>query len=87
MPITKGAKKTLKSSENKRIYNLRTTRTMKSVLKDIQELVSDKKTAEAEKMMPAAYKAIDKAAKNGIIKKNTAGRKKSRLSGLIKRNK
>jgi len=87
MPITKGAKKTLRSSENKRVYNVRTTRTMKSVVKSIEELVADKKVAEAEKMMPEAYKAIDKAAKKGIIKKNTAGRKKSRLSGLIKRSK
>jgi ribosomal protein S20 len=36
--------------------------------------------------MPTAYKAIDKAAKRGVIKPNTAARKKSRLAALIKRS-
>lgn len=31
-----------------------------------------------------AYQAIDKAAKRGVIKKNTAGRKKARLSRAAK---
>jgi len=31
------------------------------------------------------YKDIDKAAKKGVIKKNTASRKKSRISALIKK--
>lgn len=44
-------------------------------------------TAEAQKMLPEAYKAIDKAAKRGVIKDNTASRKKSRLSQAIKRTK
>ena len=39
---------------------------------------SDK--SEAEKSLPELYKAIDKAAKRGVIKKNTASRKKSRLA-------
>ena len=33
-------------------------------------------------MLPTAYKAIDKAMKRGVIKKNTAARKKSRLAPL-----
>ena len=35
--------------------------------------------AEAEKALSSVYKAIDKAAKRGVIKKNTAARKKSRI--------
>jgi len=38
---------------------------------------------EAIKLLPSAYKAIDKACKTGVIKKNTAARKKSRLMKLI----
>jgi small subunit ribosomal protein S20 len=37
----------------------------------------------AEELLPTAYKAIDKAEKRGVIKKNTAARKKSRLSARI----
>ena len=43
--------------------------------------------AGAEKLLPAAYKAIDKAMKRGVIKGNTADRKKSRLAAAIKRAK
>ncbi len=37
---------------------------------------------EAKEMLPQSMRAIDKAAKRGIIKKNTAARKKSRLSKI-----
>ena len=35
---------------------------------------------EAKQSLQKAIKALDKAAQNGIIKKNTASRKKSRLT-------
>ncbi len=59
---------------------------MKSVIKEIKKLIADKKPKEASALLPKAYKAIDKAAKmGGIIKKNNANRKKSRLVAAIKR--
>ena len=59
---------------------------MKSVIKEINQLVVSKKAKEAEALLPKAYKAIDKAAKmGGIIKKNNAARKKSRLAQSIKK--
>jgi ribosomal protein S20 len=33
--------------------------------------------------MPNVYKAIDKTAKRGILKKNSAARKKSRLAAKL----
>ncbi|MFY9461920.1 MAG: 30S ribosomal protein S20, partial [Candidatus Sungiibacteriota bacterium] len=36
---------------------------------------------------PKAYKALDKAAKTGVIKKNAAARKKSRLMKSIRKAK
>ncbi len=44
-----------------------------------------KDIAGATKILPTAYKAIDKAMKIGVIKKNTAARKKSRLALSLKR--
>jgi small subunit ribosomal protein S20 len=38
-----------------------------------------KKNDEANKLIPKLQQAIDKANKRGVIKKNTAARKKSRL--------
>ena len=87
MPITKGAKKAHRSSLKKRVFNMRRTRAMNEVVKDVRKLIVDGKAAEAEKMMPQAAKAIDKAAKRGVIKENTAARKKSRLVAAIKRSK
>ena len=46
-----------------------------------KKLVNDRRTA---KMMSVAFAAVDKAAKRGVIKKNTASRKKARLARLIK---
>ena len=86
MPIKQHAKKALRSSVKKQVFNVRRTRAMKGLVKDIRDLVSEKKVAEAKKLLPAAYKAIDKAMKRGVIKRNTASRKKSRLSALLKKN-
>ena len=79
MAITKSAKKRIKSSERKRIFNLRRLRTMKDEIKNFRALVTKKDVEGAEKAVPTLYKAIDKAVKRGIIKKNNAARKKSRL--------
>ena len=87
MPITKGAQKAHRASLRKRVFNVRRTRTMNEVVKDLRKLIAGGKIKEAEEMMPQAAKAIDKAAKRGVIKDNTAARKKSRLAAAIVKNK
>ena len=49
------------------------------VVVNVRVRVNASSQEEAQKMLPSAYKAIDKAAKRGVIKENTAARKKSRL--------
>ena len=85
MPIIKSAKKAMRGSVRKQVMNLKRKNTMKSAVKDVKKLLTDKKADEAKKSLAAAYKAIDKAAKRGVIKKNTAARKKSRLSAKVKK--
>ena len=80
MPITKSAKKRLKQNDKRRILNLGYKRRMKKIVKEINDLIGGGKKKEAKKLLPNAYKIIDKAAKRGIIKENTASRKKSRLT-------
>ena len=87
MPITKGAAKAHRASLNKRLFNERRTRTMRKIVKEIRELVATGDTKTAAEKLPTAYKAIDKAAKRGVIKDNTAARKKSRLAAAIKKGK
>jgi len=83
MPITKGAAKAYRSSQNKRVFNVRRTRTMNEMVKKMRKLIAGGDVAGAEAMVPDTHKAIDKAAKRGVIKQNTAARKKSRLSAAI----
>jgi len=83
MPITKSAKKAIRGSLRKRGYNDARKRTMKELIKKFEKLAKvDKK--EAQKLLPSVFQAVDKAAKGGVIKKNNAARKKSRLSKLVK---
>lgn len=84
MPITRNAKKALRVSDRKRAVNDRTKKTLKEGVKAISKLVVAKEWKKAKDSLAAAYSAIDKAAKKGILKKNTASRKKSRLSRMSK---
>jgi len=86
MPITTSAKKALRGSKQKKVYNDRRNKAMKLAVKEVKKLSADKKSKEAREKLAAAYRAIDKAAKRGIIKKNTAARKKSRLAKLTKKS-
>ena len=79
MPITESAKKALRQSERRRERNLLKKEAFKDAIKKIKKLVQADKIDEAKKLIPEAYKAIDKAAKTGVLKKNNAARKKSRL--------
>jgi len=85
MPNLKAAKKSLRSDARKRVVNLRRTRTMKDILKDVRTLAASGSTDEAVAKIPEAYKAIDKAVKGGIIKANNGARKKSRLVSFVKK--
>ena len=83
MPITKSAKKAIRGSMRKKVFNDKRKKEMKEVMKKIQKIAKTNKE-EALKMLSGAYQAIDKAAKKGVIKMNNAARKKSRLSRLLK---
>ncbi|MFC1625266.1 30S ribosomal protein S20 [Patescibacteria group bacterium] len=87
MPNIKSAKKALRQSKTRRLRNIKRKDEIKKTVKEIKKLVTAKKSKEALKLVPKAYKAIDKAAKRGIIKKNAASRKKSRLVKFIKSSK
>lgn len=83
MPITKSAKKAIRVTARRKAVNDRRRKEMKEVIKKVEKTAKDDK-AGAKAMLPKAYKAIDKATKGKIIKKNNAARKKSRLSRITK---
>lgn len=85
MSSKKSVKKRERQNTKRSVRNLSKKRSVKSLIKEVETLVSKNKQKEAEKLVPKAYKAIDKAAKKNIIKKNTAARKKSRVAKLAKK--
>ncbi len=85
MAITSSAKKAIRSSLRKRVFNTRRKQAIESVVRKVKKLVAEKKTEEARKLIPQAYQALDKAAKEHTILKGAADRKKSRLMKLIQK--
>ena len=85
MSITRGAKKSHRSSLRKRVFNLRRKDKVSRSIKSLKKLVTAGKKKEALAMIREVQSALDKAVKNKTLKKNTASRKKSRLSKLLKK--
>lgn len=85
MAITKSAKKAWRQSLRKKKRNLVYKKKIKDLTKEVRKLVLAGKIEEAKKLLPQIYKALDKAAKVGVIKRNTADRKKSRIVKSILR--
>ncbi len=83
MPITSSAKKALRASKHKAVFNIRRKNAVIDVVKKIKKLVVAKDIKGAEALVPTAFKAIDKACKTNLIHKNTAARKKSRLVKML----
>lgn len=84
MPITASAKKALRQSITRKARNLRRKNAYKDVLKEFKKLTAAGKKDEAKKLLPKAYKTLDKAAKTNVIAKNKAARLKSSVSKLVK---
>lgn len=84
MPIIQSAKKALRSSKRKHVFNLRRKAEIDRRLKAFRKLVAANDAAGAALAVPILYKALDKAAKTGYIKKNAAARLKSRAMKALK---
>jgi len=83
MPITSSAKKALRASTKKRVFNARSKKSVDVTLHDFRKLVVGKDRSGAEKLMPGLFQALDKAAKTGYIKANAAARLKSRAAASL----
>ena len=70
-------------SERKRVVNDKLKRTFCDAVKTVRKEVSSKDVKGAQKDLALAFKALDKAAKRGTIKKGQADRKKSRLAKAV----
>lgn len=84
MPITTSAKKALRQNRTRRARNVLKKAAYKKAVLDYRKLAAAKKLDEARAALVRAYKALDKATKGSVIKKNKANRLKSRLAKLSK---
>jgi ribosomal protein S20 len=85
MAITSSAKKALRASKKKRVFNLRRKSAVEKQMKDFRKLIAAKNKADATKLIPTIYQALDKAVKTDYIKANTAARIKSRTMAALKK--
>ena len=77
MPIIKSAKKAARQSVKRRSNNQQIKKTIRAALKEFHA----KPTADNMKKVQSEY---DKAVKKGLIKKNTASRRKAKLAIFAK---
>ncbi len=84
MPQRKSGIKELRVTKRRHSRNLDIKTALKKTVKAFLALIKEKNVAEAEKQLKIVYKKVDKAAKRDLIKKNTAARRKSRYSKLVK---
>ncbi|MEI6266788.1 MAG: 30S ribosomal protein S20 [bacterium] len=84
MPITKSAIKAMKQSRKANDRNKVVKADYKAKVKAVKkESAGDSKNL--GKLASLAVQSLDKAAKNGVIHKRTAARKKSRLAKALER--
>jgi small subunit ribosomal protein S20 len=83
MPIKRASFKDLRKSKKRHFKNVSTTSELHSLIKKFEGLVKDKKADEAKATLKTLASKIDKASAKGIIHKNAASRKISRLTRKI----
>ncbi len=79
MPNLRNAKKALRQSERRRVRNKAAKEHIAYLFRRVRKALEAKDADNVKAWLPKALKAVDKAAGKGILKKNTAARKKSRL--------
>ena len=79
MAKTKSALKRMRSSEKRRLRNRRVRSETRTYIKRARAQIEAGELEEAQKSVAQAVRALDKAAEKGILHKNSAARRKSRL--------
>ena len=83
MPNIKSAIKRVNSNKTKSLENTMIKSEYKTAVKNFLQLVEEGKKEEALAQYKVALKAVQKAAKKGVIKDNTCSRKKSSLDKAL----
>lgn len=79
----RSAMKRARQAEARELRNRSVKNMLKTLSKTVEKEVADKSGKGVEAAFKKAVSAIDKAARKGIIHKNTASRRVSRLTRLV----
>jgi small subunit ribosomal protein S20 len=86
MPVVhKNALKAARQAEKRRARNRSVQSAVKSVIKKLQTAVENKKTDETAALLREASSALQRAASKGVIHRNTASRRLSRLTAQVRK--
>ncbi|HIC93785.1 MAG TPA: 30S ribosomal protein S20 [Anaerolineae bacterium] len=85
MAKTASAKKRIRSSAKRRERNRMFRSRARTFIKKARKLIAEGRIEEAKEAVRLAVSALDKAAEKGIIHKNAAARRKSRLMRMLNR--
>ncbi len=77
------AKKRIRQNEKRAMRNKARKSALKTEIKKFLSLIHDRDVSAAEEQLRKVYKKLDRTADQGTIHKNTAARKKSRLTAKL----
>jgi len=84
MANTRSAAKQARGAVRRRARNRTQITSVRTSEKKIRALAKAGKTDEAVKLLPQFQSEIDRAAKKGVVHRNTASRHKKRVAALLK---
>jgi small subunit ribosomal protein S20 len=84
MANTYSALKRVRQTERRTEFNRKAKSRLRHQIRSMRRALQDKDARKAGELMSATFSIIDRAAKSGLIKKNTAARYKSKLHSRVK---
>jgi small subunit ribosomal protein S20 len=83
MPNIKSAIKRVKQSEKRRLQNMSQKSALRTSVKTLEVAIASQDATNAQEALVTASKKLDKAVSKGLLHKNAAARKKSRLAKAV----
>jgi len=83
MAHTKSTIKRIKQNRKRHLRNISVKSNIKTQMKKLETALEASEKKEAAVLLKEIYRSLDKAVSKGILKKNTASRKKARLATRV----
>jgi small subunit ribosomal protein S20 len=84
MANTYSALKRVRQTERRTEFNRKSKSRLRHQIRTMRRALLEKDAQKASELLPKTFSIIDRAAKTGLIKKNTAARYKSNLHARVK---